>query len=152
MFHIFWVRKKEMTGNFINLLWNRKFHMLELGFKERKNLKIQLKSLETHRLRIWTLLASEFLEVLNQRKYLFTSFFHLFLFFSYTEKIPYIINKAQSLGASDQEIKNRLADKQVTSTEKYGNRDRVGMLISMAKQDPLKQRLLLDKDAYIRRV
>ena len=58
-------RKKEMTVNFINRLWNRKFHMLELGFKERKNLKIQLKSLETHRLRIWTQLASEFLEVLN---------------------------------------------------------------------------------------
>ena len=58
--------------------------------------------------------------------------FH-FVFFSYTEKIPYIINKAQSLGASDQEIQNRLNEKKVTSTEKYGNRDRVGMLISMAK-------------------
>ena len=55
------------------------------------------------------------------------------MFFSYTEKIPYIINKAQSLGASDQEIQNRLNEKKVTSTEKYGNRDRVGMLISMAK-------------------
>lgn len=52
---------------------------------------------------------------------------------AYTEKIPYIINKAQSLGASDQEIQNRLNEKKVTSTEKYGNRDRVGMLISMAK-------------------
>ena len=63
-----------------------------------------------------------------------------------------MIKKAESLGASDMEIQNRLSEKQQTSTEKYGNRDRVGMLISMSKQDPLKQRLMLDKDAYIRRV
>lgn len=63
-----------------------------------------------------------------------------------------MIKKAESLGASEMEIQNRLSEKQQTSTEKYGNRDRVGMLISMSKQDPLKQRLMLDKDAYIRRV
>jgi|TARA_B110001450_G_scaffold248114_1_gene263916 hypothetical protein len=65
MSHICWVRKKEMIANSINLLLNLKFLMQELGFKELKNRKIPLKSLEIHRLTIWILQEFVFLEVLN---------------------------------------------------------------------------------------
>ena len=38
------------------------------------------------------------------------------------------------------------------TAENHGNRSKVGMLISMHHPDPLKLRLALDREAYIRKI
>ena len=68
--------------------------------------------------------------------------------YRHTEKIPEIINT----GASENEIRKTISEKMGKTAENHGNRSKVGMLISMHHPDPLKLRLALDREAYIRKI
>ena len=64
-----------------------------------------------------------------------------------TEKIPHL--KAQ---ADESNLSFRINKTQDHAFQKYGNRSKVGMLISMDHTDRMKERFDLDKDELLRKV
>ena len=70
---------------------------------------------------------------------------------THTEKIPHIINKLKQQGADPELIEQAISRKQEQVSDRYGNRDTVGLLIKMNHPDLNDQRLKLDRDKYIRK-
>jgi hypothetical protein len=56
---------------------------------------------------------------------------------SFGEKIPHIKNDLKLKNIREDQIKQEIDVRKQKAIEKYGNRDRVGILISMENPDPL---------------
>jgi hypothetical protein len=69
---------------------------------------------------------------------------------SYPDNIPLILEKLQ--GSPEATLKKRLNAKKEAAMDRYGNRSTVGMLIKSSNEDPLLQRMRLDKDQLMRAV
>ena len=69
---------------------------------------------------------------------------------NYPDNIPIIMDKLQ--GSPEATLKKRLKAKKEAAIDRYGNRSTVGMLIKSGDEDPLLQRMRLDKDKLVRAV
>ena len=60
---------------------------------------------------------------------------------SFTDKIPFIVDKHKNDGDEGQiKINEEILHKKKQAFDKYGNKDKVGMLISMDARNPLEYR------------
>ena len=60
---------------------------------------------------------------------------------SFNDKIPHIMNKHKNQGEdAKKKIKEEILHKKKQAFDKYGNKDKVGMLISMDARNPMDYR------------